>query len=135
MLIQGFENHFLVPRVMNQSVGVNPILTLLALAAFTSLFGLPGALLAIPIAAILQLFLDRFVLARVSNKHFVPVGRDQISRLRYEARELSRDVRKQLRTKQNLSSNRSDQLEDAIESIANELDSILVQTGSEETGQ
>lgn len=134
MLIQGFENHFLVPRVMNQSVGVNPILTLLALAAFTSLLGLPGALLAIPVAAIIQLLLDRFVLARVSNKPFVPVGRDQISRLRYEARELSRDVRKQLRTKQNLSSNHSDQLEDAIESIANELDSILmVQSGSEET--
>lgn len=132
MLIQGFENHFLVPRVMNHSVGVNPILTLLALAAFSSLFGLPGALLAIPAAAIIQLFLDQFVLARDSNKHFIPVGRDQISLLRYEARELSRDVRKQLRTKQNLSSNHSDQLEDAIESIANELDSILVQTGSEE---
>ncbi|MGE5222943.1 MAG: AI-2E family transporter, partial [Omnitrophica WOR_2 bacterium] len=56
-LIQFAENHFLVPRLVGKSVGVNPVVTLLALAAFTSLFGLAGALVAIPLAAIAQILI------------------------------------------------------------------------------
>jgi predicted PurR-regulated permease PerM len=36
ILIQALENYLLVPRVMGASVGVNPVVTLLALASFTS---------------------------------------------------------------------------------------------------
>jgi predicted PurR-regulated permease PerM len=50
--IQVLENTFLVPRVMKHAVGVHPFVSLLALAAFASLFGVPGALLAIPMAAV-----------------------------------------------------------------------------------
>jgi len=58
-LIQLVENVWLVPRVMNRSMGVNPILTLLALVTFGSVFGFAGAVLAIPLAAMIQLVLDR----------------------------------------------------------------------------
>ncbi len=61
VIIQQLENILLVPRVMRKAVGVNPFVTLLALFAFSSLFGIAGALMAIPMAAILQLVLDRFV--------------------------------------------------------------------------
>ncbi|HLF75333.1 MAG TPA: AI-2E family transporter [Anaerolineales bacterium] len=62
-VIQLLENAWLVPRIMNSSMGVNPIITLLALIAFSSVFGLPGALLAVPLAALIQLIVNRIVLS------------------------------------------------------------------------
>src|SRR4030066_1702600 len=61
MIIQQLENSLLVPRVMRRAVGINPFVSLLSIFAFSSLFGIAGALMAIPIAAIVQLLLDRFV--------------------------------------------------------------------------
>lgn len=45
MVIQLLENAIVVPRVMDKAVGVSPVVTLLALAIFSDLFGLLGALL------------------------------------------------------------------------------------------
>jgi predicted PurR-regulated permease PerM len=53
IVIQQLENSLLVPRVMRKAVGVNPFVTLLAIFAFSSLFGIAGALMAIPMAAII----------------------------------------------------------------------------------
>ena len=61
IVIQQMENSLLVPRVMRKAVGINPFVSLLSLFAFSSLFGIAGALMAIPMAAIIQLLLDRFV--------------------------------------------------------------------------
>ncbi len=61
-LVQLFENNVLAPRVMHKTVGINPIVTLLAIVAFGALFGFAGLLLAIPIAAIIQIFVDRSLL-------------------------------------------------------------------------
>jgi predicted PurR-regulated permease PerM len=44
-IIQQLENSLLVPRVMNRTIGVRPLVTLLALLAFGSLFGIWGRLL------------------------------------------------------------------------------------------
>ncbi|MGH2521097.1 MAG: AI-2E family transporter [Anaerolineales bacterium] len=131
-LIQLFENIVLVPRVMGKAVGVNPLVALLALAAFGSLFGLPGALLAIPMAAVIQLLLDRFVLGPQALDQQPPPGRDHLSLLRYQAQELVQDVRKQAREKDLDHDEASDQVEDSIEAIANDLDSILAQVSSPE---
>jgi hypothetical protein len=125
--MQAVENNLLVPRIMRQSVGVNPIVTLLALAAFTSLLGLPGALLAVPIAAIIQLLLNQFVLQAENQEEVAPAGRDQISLLRYEAQDLALDVRKQLRQKEDLTDQEVDRVEDDIEQIASDLDRILAE--------
>jgi predicted PurR-regulated permease PerM len=62
VIIQMMENGFLVPRIMKDSMGVNPIIALLSLIAFTSVFGFAGALLALPLAAIIQLLVSRAVL-------------------------------------------------------------------------
>jgi predicted PurR-regulated permease PerM len=58
-IIQASESIWLVPRVMKNSMGVNPIVILLSLVAFSSVFGFPGAVLALPLAAMIQLILDR----------------------------------------------------------------------------
>jgi predicted PurR-regulated permease PerM len=130
VVIQFAENYLLVPRVMSRSVGVSPIVTLLALAAFTSLLGLPGALLAVPMAAIIQIFLDRFVLTPVQGEEQKLTGRDQLSVFRYEAQDLTEDMRKQFREKSDHGET-MDEIEDAIAAIATDLDRILAKATTE----
>ena len=43
-IVQLLENNLLVPRIMDESVGVNPVITIIAIAAFGGLFGFAGAL-------------------------------------------------------------------------------------------
>ncbi len=61
--IQIIENNFLVPKVMSQQVGLSAITVIIALIIGSSLLGLPGALLAVPTAAILQVLFEELVLA------------------------------------------------------------------------
>lgn len=51
---QQFENHILVPKVMERQVGVSPVTVIASLLIGGSLLGIVGAILAIPTAAILQ---------------------------------------------------------------------------------
>ena len=62
-VIQMMENLWLVPRIMKNSMGVNPIIILLSLVAFGTVFGFAGAVLALPLAAIIQLILDRILIS------------------------------------------------------------------------
>ncbi len=123
--MQGLENYLLVPRIMGASVGVNPIITLLVMVTFSSLLGLPGALLAIPFAAIFQLLMDRLVLSRDLSSRKIQDGRGTFSALRYDLDELVGDVRKQLRKKDERSSEKIDDVEDEIETIAFQLEQLL----------
>jgi predicted PurR-regulated permease PerM len=54
VLQQQFENHVLVPKVMERQVGVSPVTVIVSLLIGGSLLGILGALLAVPTAAILQ---------------------------------------------------------------------------------
>lgn len=54
LIIQQTEGNFIVPRVMRSAVGLSPLLTILALFIGGTLIGIAGALLAIPVAAALQ---------------------------------------------------------------------------------
>ena len=133
IIIQQLENTLLVPRIMRKAVGVNPFVTLLALFAFSSLFGIAGALMAIPIAAIVQLVLNHFVFQQPSVEMEVSDGRDYASRLRYEAQDLVQDLRKQARHKKRGSDRKVNQLEqvmDEIETITTNLDTLLAQTNN-----
>lgn len=51
---QQFENHLLVPKVMERQVGVSAVTVIVALLIGGNLLGLVGAILAVPSAAILQ---------------------------------------------------------------------------------
>ncbi len=50
VVIQQLENHIIVPKVMQRAVGLNPLVSIVALLVGANLFGLVGALLAIPVA-------------------------------------------------------------------------------------
>jgi hypothetical protein len=133
VVIQQLENSLLVPRVMRKAVGVNPFVSLLAIFAFSSLFGIAGALMAIPMAAIIQLLFERFVFHSGALESEVSTGRDYASRLRYEAQDLSQDLRKQARLKKGgsrQSVQQIDQVMDEIEAITTDLDSLLAQVHS-----
>ncbi len=78
LLIQLMENVFLVPRIMKSSTGVNPILVLLSLIAFGAVFGFMGALLALPLAAIIQLFVSRVVLTTTESARQVQEKKIQV---------------------------------------------------------
>lgn len=125
--IQQTENYLLVPRIMDRSVGVNAVVTLLAIAAFSALEGLAGAVLAIPMAAIIQLLLDRYVLGAEALEPARPVSRDKISQLRFQAQEIVRAVRLQMREKEMPSSGRADRVEETIEGIAEQLEQLLAE--------
>jgi predicted PurR-regulated permease PerM len=136
VVIQQIENSLLVPRVMRKAVGINPFVSLLSFFAFSSLFGIAGALMAIPMAAIIQLLLDRFVFHPGSIEAEVSTGRDFASRLRYEALDLAQDLRKQARLKKggtDLRVKQVDQVLDEIETITTDLDSLLAQVSGSGT--
>jgi predicted PurR-regulated permease PerM len=128
VVIQQLENSLLVPRIMKKAVGVNPFVTLLALFAFSTLFGIAGALMAIPIAAMIQLVLNHFVFQQATVEMEVSEGRDYTSRLRYEAQDLAQDLRKQARLKKRgseLAIKQIEQVMDEIETITTNLDTLL----------
>jgi predicted PurR-regulated permease PerM len=55
---QQFENHLLVPKLMERQVGVSAVTVIIALLIGGSLLGIVGALLAVPTAAALQVIID-----------------------------------------------------------------------------
>ena len=125
-LIQLLENNLLAPRVMHKTVGVNPLVTLLAIVAFGALFGLAGLLLAIPIAAIVQIIFDRSLLRPQASGLAAPAGRDRSSKLRYDTQEYIVDLRNLARRPvTDPIPPELEPVEDALENIALELDEAL----------
>lgn len=59
-IIQQVENHFLVPKVMQRAVGLNPIISIIALLIGAKLAGFVGILLAIPITTAASVFIKDF---------------------------------------------------------------------------
>ncbi|MEK9183154.1 MAG: AI-2E family transporter [Patescibacteria group bacterium] len=57
IIIQQIENNVLVPKVMKKAVGLNPIVSILALLIGFRLLGVVGALLSIPVATVLSIIL------------------------------------------------------------------------------
>lgn len=134
-LVQLVENNVLAPRVMHKTVGVNPIVTLLAIVAFGALFGFAGLLLAIPMAAIIQIFVDRSLLRPQPAGLEAPVGRDRLSKLRLDVQEFVVDVRNRAQQKpSDTAVAEVDPVEDTLEGIALELDQVLSTAAGSEGG-
>lgn len=58
--IQQLENHLLVPKVMQRAVGLNPVVSIVALMVGATLGGVLGAILAIPVATALSVVIEDF---------------------------------------------------------------------------
>jgi len=51
LVVQEMENHFIVPQVMKRAVGLNPIMTIIAIVIGGELAGIAGAIIAVPLLA------------------------------------------------------------------------------------
>ena len=58
---QQVENFLIAPRVMNRAVDLSPATVIIALMVGGSLAGLVGALLALPLAALIKIVIDDFI--------------------------------------------------------------------------
>ncbi len=54
IVIQQAENHIIVPKIMQKAVGLNPLISIISMLVGARLFGIAGALLAIPFATALM---------------------------------------------------------------------------------
>jgi predicted PurR-regulated permease PerM len=64
IVLQKAENLFIVPRVMAKKVSISPLAVFIAFMIGASLLGIVGAIMAIPVAAILQVAFDEAFVAR-----------------------------------------------------------------------
>jgi len=63
LVLHQLEANVLVPKIMERGVGVSPVTVIIALLIGVELWGLLGAILAIPTAAILSVVLEEFARA------------------------------------------------------------------------
>lgn len=69
VVLQQLEGQFIVPKVMQKAVGLSPVIVILALLIGGKLMGVVGALLAIPIAAIIAVLVQEWgTLQRALNQ-------------------------------------------------------------------
>jgi predicted PurR-regulated permease PerM len=72
LLYQQFEDRFLVPRVYGATLGLPPLVVLVAVLVGGELLGIPGILLALPATAVAKVFLDYFLDQRDPGNVFAP---------------------------------------------------------------
>jgi len=60
VVIQQLEAHIVVPRIMSKAVGLSPVLVILALLVGAKLFGIAGAILGVPIAAVISVIVGEW---------------------------------------------------------------------------
>jgi predicted PurR-regulated permease PerM len=77
LAIHQIEGHIVVPNVMGNALRLHPLLVIFGLAAGAELYGLPGALIALPLLAvgraIWEFFADRITLEPWTDADPVPV--------------------------------------------------------------
>lgn len=64
VVIQQLENHLIVPKITQRSVGLNPIISILAVMIGGQTFGVVGALFAIPVATAASVVIFEFLRRR-----------------------------------------------------------------------
>src|SRR3989338_3869226 len=68
-LVQQVENYVFVPKVMEKSAGINPVVTLLALLIGFRLAGVSGAILAVPVVITLRVIIKEYYPPTASLKY------------------------------------------------------------------
>lgn len=68
LVVQQIEGNFIYPKVVGKSVGLSPLLTLLAITVGGGLFGIVGMLIGLPIASIVYSLLANDANKRMINK-------------------------------------------------------------------
>ena len=100
IVLQLFENNVLIPPLMKHSVGISSLVGLFAVLAFGVLYGVLGALVAIPLTVVIQVVLDHTLV----NPEPVPDQSEpvnqQLSALHTRLQELRQRLRSRLRERE-----------------------------------
>lgn len=59
MVIQLFDNYFLIPKVVGSRIRINALVAVIVVIAGGAIWGIPGMFLALPLTAILKVIFDR----------------------------------------------------------------------------
>lgn len=78
-LLQQLEGHFIVPNVMRQAVGLSPVVIIVSLLVGATVAGLPGAMLAVPSAAVISVLVDEWANLRKAFER-LPASRQATER-------------------------------------------------------
>ena len=68
LIIQQLENHIIVPKVMGKSVDLNPLVIIVVILMGAKLGGFVGALLSVPVATALSVFLGDFFESKIEKE-------------------------------------------------------------------
>jgi predicted PurR-regulated permease PerM len=60
ILYQQVENNLITPKVFKETVEIHPFLSVVAVIVFTSLFGIVGALIAVPVTKAIEILVEAF---------------------------------------------------------------------------
>jgi len=92
------EGNYLTPKLVGSSVGLHPVWLLLALSAFGSVFGFVGMLVAVPVAAVIGVFV-RFLIGEYlrgrlyRGLHYAEDAMEDVALTTHDARPLKRSDR------------------------------------------
>lgn len=64
IIVQQLENNFIVPKIMKETVGINPLITILLIASGAKLGGIIGAIIAVPVYIMVEI-----VIKTLNNKN------------------------------------------------------------------
>jgi predicted PurR-regulated permease PerM len=79
LILHQLEANVLVPKIMERRVGVSPVAVMVALLIGGALWGLIGAILAIPTVAILSIIVDQIAISRDEGRQTL---KSQVSSLK-----------------------------------------------------
>jgi predicted PurR-regulated permease PerM len=59
-IVQFLEGNFITPRIMGNSININPLIILLSIVIFGSITGLLGVILTVPLLAVMKVIIDHY---------------------------------------------------------------------------
>lgn len=68
LILQQIDGNIIVPKVVGKNVNLHPLLVMLSLFIFGSLFGILGMIVAVPITALIKHFVVQFINRRLEEK-------------------------------------------------------------------
>ncbi|QQY79247.1 putative PurR-regulated permease PerM [Keratinibaculum paraultunense] len=69
LILQQIDGNIIVPKVVGKNVNLHPLLVMLSLFMFGSLFGILGMIVAVPITALIKHFVVQFINRRLEEKN------------------------------------------------------------------
>ncbi|MFZ2539016.1 MAG: AI-2E family transporter, partial [Oscillospiraceae bacterium] len=68
VIVQQIDSNIISPKIVGDSVGLHPVFIMLAIIIGGSIFGIWGMLIAVPVAGIIKLILNRWMVFKTQNQ-------------------------------------------------------------------